>query len=119
MRSSFPTSSTTAPRSKTTNWLPRLVSGEYIGAIAMTEPSGGSDLQAVKTTAKRSRQSLCDLTVSKTFITNGQLANFIIVVAKTDPAQGAKGISLFAIETEGARGLHARAQSRQDRTQGQ
>jgi alkylation response protein AidB-like acyl-CoA dehydrogenase len=86
------------------NWLPRLVSGEYIGAIAMTEPSGGSDLQAVKTTARRSGNHYV-ISGSKTFITNGQLANFIIVVAKTDPTEGAKGISLFAIETQGLEGF--------------
>ena len=86
------------------NWLPRLVSGDYIGAIAMTEPSGGSDLQAVKTTAKRDGNHYV-ISGAKTFITNGQLANFIIVVAKTDPRQGAKGISLFAVETDGVDGF--------------
>jgi acyl-CoA dehydrogenase len=85
-------------------WLPRLVSGEYIGAIAMTEPSGGSDLQAVKTTAKRDGNHYV-ISGAKTFITNGQLANFIIVVAKTDPKADAKGISLFAVETDGLDGF--------------
>jgi acyl-CoA dehydrogenase len=86
------------------NWLPRLVSGEYIGAIAMTEPSGGSDLQAVKTSAKRSGNHYV-ISGSKTFITNGQLANFIVLVAKTDPTLGGKGISLFGIETDGLEGF--------------
>jgi acyl-CoA dehydrogenase len=80
-------------------WLPKLCSGELIGAIAMTEPSGGSDLQAVKTSAVRDGNHY-RINGSKTFITNGQLANFIVTVAKTDPKQGAKGISLFAVETD-------------------
>jgi acyl-CoA dehydrogenase len=85
-------------------WLPRLQSGELVGAIAMTEPGAGSDLQGVKTTAiKQGNQYVVN--GSKTFITNGQLANFIIVVAKTDPAEGAKGTSLIVIETDGAEGF--------------
>ncbi len=84
--------------------LPRLASGEMIGAIAMTEPGGGSDLQAVRTTAVRQGNHY-RINGAKTFITNGQLANLVIVVAKTDPSQGAKGISLFAVETEGAEGF--------------
>ncbi|MFC0633016.1 acyl-CoA dehydrogenase family protein [Brevundimonas balnearis] len=84
-------------------WLPRLASGELVGAIAMTEPGAGSDLQGVKTTAlKQGNQYVVN--GSKTFITNGQLANFIIVVAKTDPAEGAKGVSLIVVETDGAPG---------------
>ncbi|KAK0358298.1 hypothetical protein LTR94_035963, partial [Friedmanniomyces endolithicus] len=75
-------------------WLPRLQSGELVGAIAMTEPGAGSDLQGVKTTAVKQGDHYV-LNGSKTFITNGQLANFIIVVAKTDPAEGAKGTSLI------------------------
>jgi len=86
------------------SWLPRLASGELIGAIAMTEPSGGSDLQAVKTAARRDGNHYV-INGQKTFITNGQLANFIIVVAKTDPALGAKGISLFAVETDEVQGV--------------
>jgi acyl-CoA dehydrogenase len=85
-------------------WLTKLATGEYIGAIAMTEPSGGSDLQAVKTTAKRDGNGY-RISGSKTFITNGQLANFIVLVAKTNPAEGAKGITLFAIETDGLQGF--------------
>ncbi|MFN4295416.1 MAG: acyl-CoA dehydrogenase family protein [Brevundimonas sp.] len=85
-------------------WLPKLASGELVGAIAMTEPGAGSDLQGVKTTAIRKGEHYV-LNGSKTFITNGQLANFIIVVAKTDPAEGAKGISLVVVETDGLEGF--------------
>ena len=82
-------------------WLPRLQSGELVGAIAMTEPGAGSDLQGVKTTARKEGNQYV-VNGSKTFITNGQLANFIIVVAKTDPSEGAKGTSLIVVETDGA-----------------
>ena len=85
-------------------WLPRLVTGELVGAIAMTEPGAGSDLQGVKTTAVKSGNGYV-INGSKTFITNGQLANFIIVVAKTDPSAGAKGTSLIVVETDGAEGF--------------
>ncbi|NWG72268.1 MAG: acyl-CoA dehydrogenase family protein [Parvularculaceae bacterium] len=85
-------------------WLPRMAKGELIGAIAMTEPGTGSDLQAVKTTAiKRGNQYVVN--GSKTFITNGQTANLIIVVAKTDPSEAAKGISLMVVETDDAEGF--------------
>ena len=85
-------------------WLPRLQSGELVGAIAMTEPGAGSDLQGVKTTARKEGDQYV-VNGSKTFITNGQLANFIIVVAKTDPSEGAKGTSLIVVETDGAEGF--------------
>jgi len=85
-------------------WLPRLATGELVGAIAMTEPGAGSDLQGVKTTAIKSGNGYV-VNGSKTFITNGQLANFIIVVAKTDPSQGSKGTSLIVVETDGAEGF--------------
>lgn len=85
-------------------WLPRMASGELIGAIAMTEPGAGSDLQGVKTTARRDGNHYV-VNGSKTFITNGQLANIIIVVAKTDPAAGAKGTSLIVIETDEVEGF--------------
>ncbi|RZJ37696.1 MAG: acyl-CoA dehydrogenase, partial [Brevundimonas sp.] len=85
-------------------WLPRLASGELVGAIAMTEPGAGSDLQGVKTTAVKSGNGYV-VNGSKTFITNGQLANLIIVVAKTDPTAGAKGTSLIVVETDGAEGF--------------
>jgi acyl-CoA dehydrogenase len=99
-------------------WLPKLVSGEYIGAIAMTEPGAGSDLQGVRTSAKRDGNHYV-INGSKTFITNGQLANLIIVVTKTDPDKGAKGTSLFIIETDNCRRFQARTQSREGRAQGQ
>ncbi|MDR6633293.1 acyl-CoA dehydrogenase [Phyllobacterium sp. 1468] len=85
-------------------WLPKMATGELIGAIAMTEPSAGSDLQGVKTSAKRDGNHYV-INGSKTFITNGQLANLVIVVTKTDPAQGAKGTSLFVVETDGQQGF--------------
>jgi acyl-CoA dehydrogenase len=70
-------------------WLPRLATGEMVGAIAMTEPGTGSDLQAVKTSAKKSGNGYV-LNGSKTFITNGQHANLIIVVAKTDTSSATR-----------------------------
>ena len=85
-------------------WLPRLVSGELISAIAMTEPGVGSDLQSITTTAVKDGNGY-RLNGSKTFISSGQLANFIVVVAKTDPKERAKGISLLCLETEGAEGF--------------
>lgn len=85
-------------------WLPRLATGELVGAIAMTEPGAGSDLQGITTTAKRSGNGYV-INGSKTFITNGQTANLIIVVAKTDPAAGARGTSLMIVETDGAEGF--------------
>ena len=85
-------------------WLPKLVSGEYISAIAMTEPGVGSDLQSIATTAVRDGNGY-RLNGAKTFISSGQLANFVVVVAKTDPTQRAKGISLMCVETDGAEGF--------------
>jgi acyl-CoA dehydrogenase len=84
-------------------WLPKLATGEMVGAIAMTEPGTGSDLQGVRTTAKKSGNGYV-LNGSKTFITNGQHANLIVVVAKTDTSQGAKGVSLMVVETDDANG---------------
>lgn len=80
-------------------WLPGMVSGEVITAIAMTEPGTGSDLQAVRTTARRDGNEYV-VNGSKTYITNGQNADLIIVVAKTDPAAGSKGVSLILVEAE-------------------
>ena len=77
--------------------LPKMASGEIIGAIAMTEPSAGSDLQGIRTTAQR-RGDEYVVNGSKTFITNGWHADLVIVVAKTNPAAGAKGTSLFLVE---------------------
>ena len=84
-------------------WLPRMASGELVGAIAMTEPGTGSDLQAIITHALRDGDDYV-LTGAKTFITNGQHANLIVVVAKTDRGAGAKGTSLLVLETDGADG---------------
>jgi acyl-CoA dehydrogenase len=85
-------------------WLPKMATGELIGAIAMTEPGAGSDLQGVKTSAKRDGNHYA-INGSKTFITNGQLANLIVVVTKTDPSQGAKGTSLIVVETDEVEGF--------------
>ncbi len=85
-------------------WLPRLASGELVGAIAMSEPGTGSDLQGVRTTAKRSGNGYV-LNGAKTFITNGQHANLVIVVAKTDTSAWAKGVSLMVVETDNVSGF--------------
>ena len=85
-------------------WLPKMVSGEMVGALAMTEPAAGSDVQGIKTRALRDGNAY-RLSGQKTFITNGQHAELIIVAAKTDPKEGAKGISLVVVETEGAQGF--------------
>jgi len=84
-------------------YLPKLVSGEMISAIAMTEPGTGSDLQGVQTTAIKDGSDYI-LNGSKTFITNGQLADIVIVVAKTKPELGGKGTSLILLE-EGTKGF--------------
>jgi acyl-CoA dehydrogenase len=85
-------------------WLPKLATGEMVSAIAMSEPGTGSDLQGVRTTAKKSGNGYV-LNGSKTFITNGQHANLIVVVARTDPSAGHKGISLMMVETDDAQGF--------------
>ncbi len=85
-------------------WLPKLATCEYVSAIAMTEPGAGSDLQGIKTTARLDGNEYV-INGSKTFITNGQTANLIIVVCKTDPTQGARGTSLILVETDNAPGF--------------
>ena len=85
-------------------WLPKMISGEIVGALAMTEPSGGSDVQALKTKAVKDG-NVYRLSGQKTFITNGQHANLIIVAAKTNPEEKAKGMSLIVLETDGAEGF--------------
>ncbi|HYQ67934.1 acyl-CoA dehydrogenase family protein [Actinophytocola sp.] len=85
-------------------WLPALASGELVGAIAMTEPGTGSDLQNVKTKAIRDGDHYV-LNGAKTFITNGAQAELIVVVAKTDPGEAAKGVSLVVVETEKVTGF--------------
>ncbi|MGS2809073.1 acyl-CoA dehydrogenase family protein [Nocardia sp. MW-W600-9] len=80
-------------------WLPKMASGEVVGAIAMTEPGTGSDLQSVKAKAIRDGDEYV-INGSKTFITNGAQADLIILVAKTDPTQGASGVSLVLVEAD-------------------
>ena len=81
-------------------WLPKMASGEIVSAIAMSEPGTGSDLQSVATTAVKNGTGEYELNGQKTFITNGMTANLICVVAKTDPTEAAKGVSLIMLETE-------------------
>jgi acyl-CoA dehydrogenase len=85
-------------------WLPGAVSGETVLAVAMSEPAAGSDLQNIKTTARRAGDCYV-INGQKTFISNGLLASLIVVAAKTDSAAGAKGISLFVVETDKAEGF--------------
>ncbi|HEY4084245.1 MAG TPA: acyl-CoA dehydrogenase family protein [Burkholderiaceae bacterium] len=99
-------------------YLPRLATGEMIGAIAMTEPGTGSDLQGVKSTALKNGDHYV-LNGSKTFITNGWHCDVVIVVAKTDPSAGSKGISLLVVDTsmpgfEKGKRLHKMGMSAQD-----
>jgi acyl-CoA dehydrogenase len=84
-------------------YLPRLARGELVGAIAMTEPGAGSDLQGVRTRAERHGDHYL-INGSKTFISNGFLAELVLVVAKTDPGQRARGTSILIVETEGCEG---------------
>jgi len=85
-------------------WLPKMASGEMVGAIAMTEPNTGSDLQNIRSTAIRDGDDYV-INGAKTYISNGQHADLVIVVVKTDPTEGAKGISLIVVETEGNPGF--------------
>lgn len=85
-------------------WVPDLVAGRKVAAIAMTEPGAGSDLQAIKTHAEKDGNQY-RINGSKTFITNGQTADLIVVVAKTDKVAGAKGVSLIVVETDQADGF--------------
>ena len=78
-------------------WLPGYCSGELIAAIAMTEPGAGSDLQGIRATAERDGDHYL-LNGQKTFISNGQLGDIVIVVARTDPGAGHRGISLLVVE---------------------
>jgi acyl-CoA dehydrogenase len=84
-------------------WLPRMASGDLVGAIAMTEPGAGSDLQALRTTARRDGDHYV-VNGSKTFITNGTLADLVIVVVRTGEPGGA-GLSLLVVETAGLEGF--------------
>ena len=82
-------------------WLPKMASGDAIAAIAMTEPGGGSDLQAIRTTAIRDGDEYV-ISGQKTFITNGQTADLFLVACKTDRSEGARGISLVMVEADRA-----------------
>ncbi|MEX3994360.1 acyl-CoA dehydrogenase family protein [Paraburkholderia sp. EG286A] len=84
-------------------WLPKLARGEHIGAIAMTEPGTGSDLKSVRTTARKEGDHYV-INGQKTFITNGQNASLVVVVCKTAPELGGKGVSLIVVE-EGTPGF--------------
>ncbi|MDP4789078.1 MAG: acyl-CoA dehydrogenase family protein, partial [Haliea sp.] len=79
-------------------WLPQMVSGDAVGALAMTEPGAGSDVQGIRTNAVRDGDDWI-LNGSKIFITNGMHADLVIVAAITDPGKGAKGTSLFLVDT--------------------
>ena len=85
-------------------WLPRMASGELIGALAMTEPGAGSDLKSIRTKAARTASGYV-LNGQKTFITNGQAAGLIVVAVKTNLEAGAKGVSLIVVETENCKGF--------------
>jgi acyl-CoA dehydrogenase len=85
-------------------WLPEMASGNAIAAVAMTEPGAGSDLKNVKTTAIREGDHYV-VNGSKTFISNGSMADLIVVVAKTDPTAGGKGVSLIVVETANCQGF--------------
>ena len=85
-------------------YLPRMARGEMVGAIAMTEPGAGSDLQGIRTRAEKRGDSYV-INGSKTFITNGYLADVILVVCKTDPNQGARGTSILVVETKDCQGF--------------
>ena len=80
-------------------WLPGIASGEIITSVAMTEPGTGSDLQGVRTRAEKQGDGYV-INGAKTFITNGQMCDMVVVVAKTDPGQGAKGISLLIVDAK-------------------
>lgn len=85
-------------------YLPKLASGEMVGAIAMSEPNAGSDLQGTRTKAVKDGDDYL-ISGSKIFISNGYLADLIVVVAKTDPTAGSKGVSLFLVETRNVEGF--------------
>lgn len=80
-------------------YIPKMISGEYIGAVAMTEPGAGSDLQGIRTSAVDHGDYYL-VNGSKTFITNGYLSDVVVVAVKTDPQKGAKGISLLLLDNE-------------------
>lgn len=81
-----------------TEWLPRMASGDAITSVGMTEPGTGSDLQAIHTQARKDGDEYV-INGAKTFITNGHLADVVVLVAKTAPDLGARGLSLILVET--------------------
>lgn len=85
-------------------WLPKMATGEYVSAIAMTEPGGGSDLQAIRTTAAQDGDHYV-INGAKTFITNGHVADLVIIAVKTNPAEGGKGITLVVAEVDNLPGF--------------
>jgi acyl-CoA dehydrogenase len=85
-------------------WLPGMASGERVGALAMTEPGTGSDLRAIRTSAKLDGDHWV-INGAKTFITNGILANMIVVACRSDPAEGGKGLSMIVVDTDGLEGF--------------
>jgi alkylation response protein AidB-like acyl-CoA dehydrogenase len=85
-------------------WLPGMATGELVGAVAMTEPGGGSDLKMLRTSAIRNGDHYV-VNGSKTFISNGANADLIVLVVKTAPAEGARGVSLLVVETRDAKGF--------------
>jgi acyl-CoA dehydrogenase len=94
-------------------FLPRMASGELIGAIGMTKPGAGSDLQGLRTRAVRDGDDYV-INGSKIFITNGYLASLIALVVKTQPGTGAKGTSIIMVETASLKGFSGRPNSRQN-----
>ena len=93
-----------ASEAQKTRWLPGVISGETILAVAMSEPAAGSDLQGMRTTARREGDDYV-INGQKTFISNGLHGTLIVVAAKTDPGAGARGISLFVVETDKVEGF--------------
>ncbi|MEJ0026323.1 MAG: acyl-CoA dehydrogenase family protein [Rhizomicrobium sp.] len=81
-------------------YLPRMVSGEMIGAIALTEPDAGSDLKSIKTRARLEKNDEYEISGQKLYISNGHNADLVVVACKTDPDKGAKGVSLIVVETD-------------------
>ena len=79
-------------------WLPKMVSGEAIGSLGMTEPHAGSDLKAIRTRAVRDGDDFV-INGQKVFISNGQLCDFVVLATKTDGSAGAKGVTLFIVES--------------------
>ena len=97
-------------------WLPKMVSGEAIGSLGMTEPHAGSDLKAIRTRAVRDGDDFV-INGQKVFISNGQLCDFVVLATKTDSNAGAKGVTLFIVESNRP-GFQARPKSGKARHEG-